>query len=550
MIALHLLFYYILAFLQEEELLASLRSGGFRHVWQKSRLCSLEFCLLYYPWIYFFCSWLPKAAWELRLLCVHSKPCRTYLSMKRAWMGWTQDGIYPFPMIDNGEIQWRDFRDSLPILLPAAVVTVVIRRLLVERMDISGDRDTTRISAALLVGGCFLLVLHGTGSAFVLAYAGLFYTLGRLLAGGAFCIPMVWLAAAVCIAVADHRILPEDSMHFGSLLGPSAAFLDAAPFTGVYHWSHSIKLMLLRSMSFVLDWHWALSSGRPGEGRYTFLNSLTHLLYAPTFLAGPIITFDDFVDQCRSAKPPGRRLVWYLLQLVIALAMAESAWHLYFVFAMARVDLLREMKPRLAAAAVFLTLNMMWLKFLCMWRFGRAWAMADGVEVPENMRRCMCNNFSLMGFWRGWHSSFNRWLVRYLYVPLGGARRKMAASAATFLFVAAWHDLEFKLMAWGLLNVGFLWLEGAVAARPGPWPRAIVGIAGSTYILVLMTVNLIGYSTGLAGLIALLPAATQWQEALWVLAGAYLTLFGGIQVMLELRKLDGTAKEVADLKTD
>ena len=183
---------------------------------------------------------------------------------------------------------------------------VVIRRLLVERMDISGDRDTTRISAALLVGGCFLLVLHGTGSAFVLAYAGLFYTLGRLLAGGAFCIPMVWLAAAVCIAVADHRILPEDSMHFGSLLGPSAAFLDAAPFTGVYHWSHSIKLMLLRSMSFVLDWHWALSSGarqsvflmrvstcllccsagRPGEGRYTFLNSLTHLLYAPTFLAG------------------------------------------------------------------------------------------------------------------------------------------------------------------------------------------------------------------------------------------------------------------------
>jgi len=323
---------------------------------------------------------------------------------------------------------------------------------------------------------------------------------------------MVWLAAAVCIAVADHRILPEDSMHFGSLLGPSAAFLDAAPFTGVYHWSHSIKLMLLRSMSFVLDWHWALSSGRPGEGRYTFLNSLTHLLYAPTFLAGPIITFDDFVDQCRSAKPPGRRLVWYLLQLVIALAMAESAWHLYFVFAMARVDLLREMKPRLAAAAVFLTLNMMWLKFLCMWRFGRAWAMADGVEVPENMRRCMCNNFSLMGFWRGWHSSFNRWLVRYLYVPLGGARRKMAASAATFLFVAAWHDLEFKLMAWGLLNVSFLWLEGAVAARPGPWPRAIVGIAGSTYILVLMTVNLIGYSTGLAGLIALLPAATQWQE--------------------------------------
>ena len=122
-------------------------------------------------------------------------------------------------------------------------------RLLAERMDTPGHDDTARIRAALLVGGCFLLVLHGTGSAFVLAYAGLFYTLGRLLAGRAICIPMVWLAAALCIAVADQRILPEESMQFGSLLGPSAAFLDAAPFTGVYHWSHSIKLMLLRFLA-------------------------------------------------------------------------------------------------------------------------------------------------------------------------------------------------------------------------------------------------------------------------------------------------------------
>ena len=28
------------------------------------------------------------------------------------------------------------------------------------------------------------------------------------------------------------------------------------------------------------------------------------------------------------------------------------------------------------------------------------------------------------------------------YIPLGGSRRKVLASAATFLFVAAWHDLE------------------------------------------------------------------------------------------------------------
>lgn len=35
------------------------------------------------------------------------------------------------------------------------------------------------------------------------------------------------------------------------------------------------------------------------------------------------------------------------------------------------------------------------------------------------MSRWMTDNYTLRGFWRGWHCSFNRWLIRYIYVPLG-----------------------------------------------------------------------------------------------------------------------------------
>jgi D-alanyl-lipoteichoic acid acyltransferase DltB (MBOAT superfamily) len=48
------------------------------------------------------------------------------------------------------------------------------------------------------------------------------------------------------------------------------------------------------------------------------------------------------------------------------------------------------------------------------WRFFRLWAMADGIEVTENMHRCMSNNYSAQGFWRSWHRSYNRWLIRYV----------------------------------------------------------------------------------------------------------------------------------------
>ncbi len=52
------------------------------------------------------------------------------------------------------------------------------------------------------------------------------------------------------------------------------------------------------------------------------------------------------------------------------------------------------------------------------------------------------------GFWRNWHASFNQWLVRYLYVPLGGACWRAANVWAVFTFVAAWHDLEWRLLGW------------------------------------------------------------------------------------------------------
>lgn len=69
--------------------------------------------------------------------------------------------------------------------------------------------------------------------------------------------------------------------------------------------------------------------------------------------------------------------------------------------------------PQAALILAFITLNVMWLKFLCLWRFARLWALLDGVECVENMQRCMNNNYSIVGFWKGWHASFNRWLVRY-----------------------------------------------------------------------------------------------------------------------------------------
>jgi D-alanyl-lipoteichoic acid acyltransferase DltB (MBOAT superfamily) len=80
------------------------------------------------------------------------------------------------------------------------------------------------------------------------------------------------------------------------------------------------------------------------------------------------------------------------------------------------------------------------------------------------MIRCMANNYSTLGFWRSWHRSYNLWIVRYIYVPVGGAKRAIPATLLVFTFVGLWHDLSLKLLTWAWLVTFFIVPELACRA--------------------------------------------------------------------------------------
>jgi D-alanyl-lipoteichoic acid acyltransferase DltB (MBOAT superfamily) len=82
--------------------------------------------------------------------------------------------------------------------------------------------------------------------------------------------------------------------------------------------------------------------------------------------------------------------------------------------------------------------------------------MLDGIETVENMTRCVTDQFSPAEFWRTWHRSYNRWIIRYLYVPLGGSKTMMYNVWVIFTFVAVWHDIKLQLLAWGWMIALFI----------------------------------------------------------------------------------------------
>ena len=236
-------------------------------------------------------------------------------------------------------------------------------------------------------------------------------------------------------------------------------------------------------------------------------------------MTGPIITFNDYISQLkyRVASIEKPRTIRYGIRFLLVLLSMEVILHFDYVGAIskARPEWSSYTAAQLSLLSFF-NLHIIWLKLLLPWRFSRLWALVDGIDPPENMVRCVSNNFSTQLFWRAWHRSYNRWLIRYIYIPLGGASfrnwKATARSIITYLmvftFVALWHDIQLNLLIWGWLIVFFMIPEWTAAAmfparkwenRPTEY-RMLCAVGSVINILMMISANLVGFAVGLDGL--------------------------------------------------
>ena len=234
----------------------------------------------------------------------------------------------------------------------------------------------------------------------------------------------------------------------------------------------------------------------------------------------------------------------YGVRWLACLALLEYLTYLFPFFSVVHRGMFSYLSAQEMVVVAYLLLKMMWLKFLVIWRFFRLWALADGQGPPENMLRCMSNNCSLGGFWRGWHASFNRWILRYMYLPLGGRPWQLLNVWPIFLFVAVWHDVEPKLVAWAVLNSGFFVLEGlatrlrstAIYGRLSEHTqRGAAVAAGAVYVMVLVGVNLVGYAMGMGGVRTILDKLL-CLAGLRTLVATFMYLTMGVCIMQAVRR--------------
>ncbi|KAJ2359468.1 glycerol transporter [Coemansia erecta] len=535
-----------------------------------SLLHTLEFKLYYLVYIVF----VPHMAYTMWQSSSASRP--EYSKYEHA----LSDGWMLGRKVDLTDGQWSTFRGRLglfaSVMLAFVALNRAFRHYVAVGVNAAGSGSGWSLGSGSASGGLrgtlpqlwfacafatgFVVVLSGASVVFILGLVWGNYAVAKRFGGRRWTPVAIWAYNIAMLFANEHY-----RGYSFARIAPPLAWLDA--WRGLLpRWDIMFNLTMLRMVSFAMDYHWRVrqdaeagaarvdaladSAQTPKErveracfaGNYSFANYWAYLMYPPLYLTGPIITFNDFVAQMRRPAPATsvRATVVYGVRLVCAGLLMELVLHSVYCVAISKWAHWDAYSVYEISLIGYMRLTFIWLKLLIIWRFARFWAMVDGLETVENMRRCMSNNYSLQQFWRDWHCSYNRWLVRYVYIPLGGRRTSTWNTFVIFTFVALWHDLSLRLLQWAWI-IALLFLPEGLAtwvfSRPRwtsrPYFRFLCSCGGALNIVGMMVANLVGF--GDEGVDKMLRKFWSAEGAVFLTA-TFFIFNAHLQVMFELRE--------------
>ena len=144
-----------------------------------------------------------------------------------------------------------------------------------------------------------------------------------------------------------------------------------------------------------------------------------------------------------------------------------------------------------------------------------------GFSFPENFNYPYLSG-SITEFWRRWHISLGSWFRDYLYIPLGGSRKRPLRRTVNILIVwlatGLWHGAAWNFALWGLLFALLLLAEKQTLLPVLDRHRAL----GHVYVLFFVTLGFVLFDAGS------LSEAGKAMQSLFGLAGLPLTTAEGL----------------------
>lgn len=150
-------------------------------------------------------------------------------------------------------------------------------------------------------------------------------------------------------------------------------------------WHVTFNFTMLRLISFGCDYHWAMRGygaiedaraqseavqdarvrvrGHRDRAELTLGNYLLYIFYPPLFIAGPILTFNDFTAQLqRPLLIPGKTVAKYALRVGADILVMELMMHYMYVNAIKNTRAWEGDSPMELSMVGFWNLIFVWLK--------------------------------------------------------------------------------------------------------------------------------------------------------------------------------------------
>ena len=475
--------------------------------------------------------------------------------------GWKAD-------VNDGQL--KSFREGLPVLLVTAIALIVGKKVLTNEKAVKSSLQFYAIT-----GPASMVYLHGFGIIYLFTWLFANFLFAKICRGKRLFPLIVWGVNLSFLVLTEYYE------------GYGFKWLGLESLERLYHpdmsWHRTSNLCFLKLISYLMDSHWAelglLTSTMEKHKvkcqdcsptvdclRYRQDNHVEdygalaftgYLTYFPLYLAGQTLSYNAWRSQVQRPQQTYNlhSKLMYLFRLLFAYLLLELYVHFLYLPAIANNPRNKRLWGSFSsyelAISSYLILMWIWLKFLVIWRFFRLWAICDGIESPENMGRCITSTYCIEEFWRMWHRAFNQWLVRYLFVPLGGSRYKVYNVWVVFGFVAIWHDLRLHLLVWGWGICLFLVPEGLAKAyfnrptfaelRKTPFYNWLCAMGCAVLMMTLIVANLIGFSFGLQGLDTIWEEVVRGQGLLLLLKAWIVSTFV-IHLTFAFRRSEGHSK--------
>ena len=251
---------------------------------------------------------------------------------------------------------------------------------------------------------------------------------------------------------------------------------------------------------------------------FSFLSYLSYIFYPPLLYNGPIINYNNFVFQLKYFTQSEhknfirRDKLIYSITLCILTIFMEI--YNYYLNPCGFITIKKISELLSFPYYCLLVINILvfhWFKFCIIWKTSRLWAWFDAIYTEENINRFIYDLYSIEEFFRGFNRSLYKWIIRYLYVPLGGRDKKYFNVWVIFAFFYFMFDYSnWSYIAFFICCI-FIIVENIVkekiienngdkfSSNQKIWMRYIKYLVCTLYLIIIYLLGLIGFGFGFEG---------------------------------------------------